>query len=458
MSLESLIRAHPIVVSVQAAPDSPLAQPEHLLALARASLDNGAAVLRLQGVESIQRIKSATNAPVIGLIKRDYADSPIYITPTAREVDELIATGCEAVALDATTRPRPGGASFADLAKQIHAAGCLVFADCDNLEAVHQANACGADIISTTLAGYTDNSTKMSGPDLDFLRAAVRASKAPVVAEGRFVEKSQVQAAMRIGAIGIVMGGAVNDPVKQTRMYCQAVGGATGPVAAFDIGGTWLRYGRFSPKGVLQEKDRVALPAGRAERLRWMRERATGASKVGVSTGGTVHPRTGRVIESKPTIPENVGTVYDAETLGLPTIALNDGLASAWGHACHPDFAGKRVATLALGTGVGCGFVAEHRLHIGSDGGYPRLNDLPMPMGGTIEDALGGIHNPDPAAAQLAASIALQTVQALWMPDVVILCGGVGLALRHQDTFVPSPYGEDAGLYGAAALALWQPL
>lgn len=464
MSFESLLRAHPIVVSVQAAPDSPLCSPPLLLSLARASLANGAAVLRLEGVEAIRVIREATGAPTIGLIKRDFPDSPVYITPTLREVEELVATGCEAIALDATRRPRPGGERFDLLANRIRQGGALVFADCDTPDSVRHALEGGADLVSTTLAGYTNDSPRMVGPDLEFLRRAVRLSDVPVLAEGRYVERSQVQAALRIGAVAVVMGGAVNDPVKQTRMFAEAVARPEGKVGAVDIGGTWLRFAEFDAAGRKLRTERVPLPRTRAARLAWIRARAAGVRRLGVSTGGTVDPSTGRVVESKPTIPQNVGAEYSLVTLGVPTRALNDGLASAWGHACHPRFAGLRVATLAIGTGVGCGLVTGQRLHMGRQGDYPRLNDLPF-EGGTVEDALGGGSGglfQDPARARRAAEFVLQTACATWQPEVVVLCGAVGLALAdqvrvHGVKLVRSPYGEDAGLFGAAALALYPP-
>lgn len=462
MSLEELIRANPIVVSVQAAPDSPLAEAPTLLKLARASLANGAAVLRLQGVESIGSIRRATGAPVIGLIKRDYDGSRVYITPTLREVDELIETGCEAIALDATLRPRPCGATFGQLAERIRTAGRLVFADCDNESAVRQANEAHADLVSTTLAGYTDESTRQSGPDLEFLRKAVEISRAPVLAEGRFVERAQVRAALRIGAIGVVMGGAVNDPVKQTRMFADVARRPAGLVGAVDVGGTWLRFGTFSADGELLEVQRTPVPEGSKDRLSWIAERVaeSGVCVVGVGTGGTVDPTTGQVVESKETIGDNVGTVFSSDGLGVRTIALNDGLATAWGHGCNPMFAGKRVATLALGTGVGCGLVVGQKLLAGWSGGYPRLNDLRMPGGGTVEEALGGAVLSSGGSmdrALEAARFAVEAVRALWMPDEIVVCGGVGLAMKGVDGVMPSPYGEDAGLYGAAALALYPP-
>jgi predicted NBD/HSP70 family sugar kinase len=244
--------------------------------------------------------------------------------------------------------------------------------------------------------------------------------------------------------------------------------GSTDPrVGAVDIGGTWLRFGVFQ-HGHMTISERIPLPTSRDQREDWIRDRieTLGVQRLGISTGGTVDPSTGVVWEAKPIIPEHEGARLSEAEFGVPTFALNDGLATAWGHACHADFAGKRVATLALGTGVGVGFVAHHRLEMGAGGGYPRLNDLSPIDGETFEDLLGGAAlSQDPTGeqrdrARLAATRAVRVLQALWMPDAIVLAGGVGLqpwlGLDELPSVVPSPYGADAGLWGAAWLA-WSP-
>ncbi len=467
-NLLSLLREAPLVASVQASDGSPLDDPETLLRLARASWNEGVRLFRLEGASSIQFIREAVDVPVIGLVKRAYLDSPVYITPTLREVSELLGTPCEIIALDATRRVRPGSESLADLVNEVHTAGRLVMGDCDDIASVHYALASGCDLISTTLSGYTSTfASSRRGPDLEFLRQAVVESSVPVFAEGRFTTPDQVQTAMRIGAAGVVVGGALNDPVKQTRAFHAASKTPTGLVGAVDIGGTWLRFGVFSEDMRLLRSERVALPAEREEREDWIRHQveSNGVERLGISSGGTIDPTTGIVIESKPIIPDHEGTRFSIREFGVPTVALNDGLATAWGHACHRQFAGCRVATLALGTGVGCGFVSDHKIWMGPHGEYSRLNDLSPLPDQTFEDLLGGASlTPEPSedqkdAARYAAIRATRTLQAMYMPDIVVLCGGVGLSdwlkLDGFETVVASPYGHDAGLFGAAALALY---
>lgn len=468
--LLAALRQCPIVASVQGSPGSPV-DTKALLPLAQASVQEGVTILRLEGVESINHIRAHIELPVMALLKRSYPDSEVYVTATHIEVDELIATGAEMIALDSTRRPRPNGETLKDLIARIHGAGRLAMADCDSVASIHYAMICGADFVSTTLAGYTKETTMTPGPDLEFVRQAVQESGIPVLAEGRFTTPAQAQAALRIGAAGIVVGGAINDPIKQTRAFVKPTVRPDGLVGAVDIGGTWLRFGVFDSTGQLLGVDRIETPRTHEEREDWILDQVqkSGVTRLGVGSGGVIDPATGTVIEAKEEIiPDHVGARFTEKEYGIPTVALNDGLATAWGHACLPAFAGRRVATLALGTGVGCGFVEGMRIQMGSHGEYPRLNDLGVLPGQSFEELLGGANLAglmDETEARnkalFAAVRAIRTLQALYLPDVVVLCGGVGLSdwldLGEMTTVVKSPYGEDAGLYGAAWLAIMPP-
>lgn len=458
-ALLALLSDSPLVASVQASDPSPLAQPEKLLPLAQASQQEGVRLLRLEGADAIRLIRAECGLPAIGLIKRHYEGSEVYITPTATEVAELVDLGCEVIALDGTQRWR-WAEDFEALLAQIHTAGRLAMADCDTLESVQAAFAMGADIVGTTLAGYTSSSSDLSGPDIDLVRHASKLG--PVLAEGRYAEPWQVQAAFRAGAVGVVVGGALNDPVKQTRRFLAAAKKHATRVGAVDIGGTWLRFGVVNHELTVVESDRIPLPPTSQERIAWIRQQMerTSVERVGISTGGTVDPRSATVWEAKPIIPDHIGT--DFRPLGN-IVALNDGLATAWGHACHADFAGKRVATLALGTGVGFGLVDRGRLIMGKRGDYMRLNDVPLPGGATFEDLLGGAAlTPNPTADQRrlaneAARAAARLIETLYYPESIVLCGGVGLSDWLEVDLPRSPYGAEAGLIGAASLALFPP-
>lgn len=469
-ALRALLRECPLVASVQSSEGSPADGPDFFLPMALAHRAEGVTVLRLQGAESIRRVRGGTGLPAIGLIKRAYEGSEVYITATAREVDEALAAGSEIIALDGTPRPRPNGETLANLIARIHAGGALAMADCDSLASAQYVVAAGADLVGTTMAGYTAERAPTEGPDLELLREIVAGVKVPVVAEGRYGRRWEVEAALRIGATAVVVGGALNDPIKTTRSLRPRPAYDDGArIGAVDIGGTWLRFAVFTPDWRMESIDRTPNPLSRYDRLAWIRERIaeTGVCRVGVGTGGIVDPRTGICWTAKEYLmPDQIGIEFSQATLGVPTFAHGDGHATAWGHACLPQFAGRRVATLALGTGVGCGFVREGEIWSGRRGEYPRINDLPGPLGRSYEELLGGINltrTPTPeqqADAVLALEGALKALQDLYFPDDLIVCGSVGMSpwlSPHLERLgaSPSPFGTDAGIYGAAALALF---
>ena len=459
----------PLVASVQASPQSPLDHPDALLRLARASISEGVEVIRLEGVKNIRAIRPEVPVPIIGLLKRSYPNCDVYITPAAQDVDSLLEIGCDVIAIDGTQRARPKGATVQKLVDRIHRRDTLVMADCDTVESAVAAAAAGADVIGTTLAGYTSESLVTAGPDLDVLRAICKAVDKPVVAEGRYSRRWEVEAALRIGAKAVTVGGALNDPVKQTRALMPRRGGADEKVGAVDIGGTWLRFGVFSNDWKVIQVERTPNPHNRTVLLDWIKAKAVehGVSEIGLGTGGVTDPRTGEVWTAKEYLmPDHVGIKFTQDTLGVPVHAHGDGHASAWGHANLPEFAGKRVATLAIGTGVGCGFVQSGKLWAGRRGEYPRVNDLPSSAGVSYEELLGGIHltaqpSEDQKKNATAALVgAVTAIRNLYFPDEVVICGSVGLSPWLADDvkslgLAITPFDHDAGLYGAAALALF---
>ena len=201
-----------LVISCQALPGEPLHSPMIMGRMALAAKNAGAAGIRAQGVPDIIEIKQVTGLPVIGIIKRNYPDSEVFITATKKEVQELLATDCEMIALDATIRPRPNGELLQDLLDQIHAANRLAMADCSTVEEAKIAEEMGFDCVSTTLAGYTSYSTQTSGPDVELVKQLVKDCQIPVIAEGKIHTPEQLKEIMNLGVYSAVVGGAITRP------------------------------------------------------------------------------------------------------------------------------------------------------------------------------------------------------------------------------------------------------
>ena len=209
MSLLEALRGG-LIVSVQAWPDSALDDPQVIAAMARAAQDGGAAAVRIAGVEHLQAVRARVALPIVGLIKREYAGFETYITPTAAEVESVIASGAEIVALDATKRARPDGSRLTDAILTIHAAGRLAMADCSNADDASAAGAAGADILATTLCGYTEATHGHRLPALDLVAELARLRKF-AICEGGVRSPAEVRAALDAGADAVVVGSAITN-------------------------------------------------------------------------------------------------------------------------------------------------------------------------------------------------------------------------------------------------------
>jgi N-acylglucosamine-6-phosphate 2-epimerase len=214
-------RLRGLIVSVQA-PGSLLDTPATIALLARVAEANGAAGVRVQGGATIGAVKRAVGVPVIGLVKRTYDGFSPYITPSLREVAEIAAAGADIIAFDATARPRPGGLDVAGLIAAIHARGALAMADCSGAADGVAAAEAGADLVATTLCGYTEETAGRALPALDVLRDLVRTGR-PAIAEGGVGSPADLAAAMAAGAHAVVVGTAITNVDVLVRRFAAGI-------------------------------------------------------------------------------------------------------------------------------------------------------------------------------------------------------------------------------------------
>lgn len=212
-----------LVVPCQAYPGEAMRHPETMAQVAQACVKGGAAAIRVQGIEDIRATAAVVDVPVIGLWK-DGAEG-VYITPTLRHALACAEAGAQVVAIDATSRPRPDGSSFADIVAGLKAQypDVLVMADCGSLDDCLRAEADSADIIGTTLAGYSGERPRTDGPDLELARQAVQQCTRPVVVEGRVHTLDQARAVMAEGAWAVCVGTAITHPTTITSWFSDAV-------------------------------------------------------------------------------------------------------------------------------------------------------------------------------------------------------------------------------------------
>ena len=489
-----------LVVSCQPVPGGPFDSVESVVAFARAAEGAGARGLRIQGAANVAAVVRACRIPVIGLIKRDFPDSPVRITALPEDVDALVAAGAPIVAVDATMRPRP--APVAELLARVREAGRIPMADCATFAEGKAAVAAGADCVASTMSGYTGGPVP-AGPDLSLVRALC-ALDVPVLAEGRFNTPALAAEAIRAGAYAVVVGTALTRPETVITWFKHAVSAAAAPepVLAFDIGGTktllaLVRGGAVQERRVVPTARDVGTP-GWVEQLAelarpWAgRYRRAAAAVTGMMAEGRWSSLNTAVLPIPPGFP-----LVDrlSAALGVPAAAWNDAKAAAWGEYRFGAGENRDMAFVTVSSGIGGGAVVNGRLLRGRGGMACSLGQAPV-GGRRLEELASGFavaaaartagHDLDArgvfAAASAGASwaeaivadaasvlaVGLASLQVAIDPECVGVGGGVGLApgflervrsaldarppLLRPD-LRPARLGADAGVVGAADLA-----
>ncbi|PLR85134.1 N-acetylmannosamine-6-phosphate 2-epimerase [Bacillus canaveralius] len=214
-----------LIVSCQALQDEPLHSSMIMGRMALAAQQGGAAGIRSNTKADIEEIKKTVNLPVIGIVKRNYPDSEVFITPTMPEIDEVAASGSEMAALDATNRWRPNGVKLSDLIKEVREKypHLLLMADISTVDEAVTAEEFGFDCVSTTLIGYTNETEgqKVYENDFEILKNIVKSVKIPVIAEGSILTPEMAKRCLEVGAHSVVVGGAITRPQQITRRFTE---------------------------------------------------------------------------------------------------------------------------------------------------------------------------------------------------------------------------------------------
>lgn len=216
-----------IIVSSQAAVDEPFYNIKAMDAMVESVVMGGAGGLRLAGSYHIKEFSKKYDLPIIGITKPDiiptnYKDI-VYITTTFEDAKNISDAGCNIIAIDATPRPRPKE-SLQQLIIMIHEKlNKPVMADISTLEEGIKAVEYGADIVSTTLSGYTSYTTQTLEPDFLLLEQLVNQLNIPVILEGRVDTVDHIKKAFDLGAYAVVVGSAITRPHLITRKFVEAI-------------------------------------------------------------------------------------------------------------------------------------------------------------------------------------------------------------------------------------------
>lgn len=223
-----------LIVSCQALPHEPLHSSFIMGRMALAAQMGGARGIRANSREDIAEIRRMVDLPVIGIVKRDYEDSEVYITPTMKEVEELMEVKPEIIAVDATGRLRPGNQTLDAFFKQIKETypDQLLMADCSTVEEALYADELGFDFIGTTMVGYTEQSRqfRIEANDFEILREILARAKHQVIAEGNINTPEKARRVIELGAFSVVVGSIITRPQLITKSFAEALNMQEGSV------------------------------------------------------------------------------------------------------------------------------------------------------------------------------------------------------------------------------------
>lgn len=377
-----------LIVSCQAFEGEAFRDSECMARFARAAMAGGAAGIRANGPEDIAAIRKVVRLPIIGLQKGVAADGRVLITGSFAEAAALAAAGAEIVALDCTARGQRYGA-FERLARLRRELGVLVMADIARVEEAVAAAAAGADLVGSTLRGYTAETGFVTRFEPGFIAALARAVTAPIIAEGRIYSPEEAASALEAGAFAVVVGNAITHPQNTTRRFTRALEAQARllepalRVVGIDLGGTKTKFGIVDRDGQLAWNSARPTPAsaGRAALLAHLKEIAaecmragaeagTAPAALGLATAGWVDPQRGVVVYATENLPGWTGTELKKEleeAVNLPVAIENDANALA---VAEKTFGGARPARsfvcMTLGTGVGGGCYTEGCLNHGA--------------------------------------------------------------------------------------------
>ena len=216
-----------LIVSCQALDNEPLHSSFIMGRMALAAKMAGAVGIRANTVSDIKEIKENVDLPIIGIIKKDYDNSEVYITPTMDEVDCLVAEGVDIIATDGTNSKRPKNKGLKDFYEEIRAKypDIKLMADCSTVDEAIMADKLGFDYIGTTLIGYTPQSKgdKIDADDFKILREIIEKVNHPVIAEGNVDKPEKAKRVLELGAFTVVVGGAITRPQNIAKKFVDCI-------------------------------------------------------------------------------------------------------------------------------------------------------------------------------------------------------------------------------------------
>jgi N-acylglucosamine-6-phosphate 2-epimerase len=217
-----------LIVSCQSDVGDPFDSPEYTALFAKTAVMGGARGIRARGKESIEKILTVVDVPVIGLTKSQFEDGWVRISGSFGEVEELVESRCHIIAVDGTFRKREdlSGPEFIQELKKRY--DCIIMAD---ISTYSEGIACadyGADCVSSTLSGYTPDTQfyPKDEPDYNLVAKLSREITIPIIAEGKINHPKFAKHMIEYGAWAVVVGTAITRPRVITKWFCDEIANA----------------------------------------------------------------------------------------------------------------------------------------------------------------------------------------------------------------------------------------
>lgn len=214
--------AHKLVVSCQGYDEKTFHSAQDMLAMANAASLGGCAGFRLNSVEHVALVrKHFPETVIIGIWKKESEGCSVYLTPDVESIVALKGAGADIIALDATLQKNylgDYGYETIKKAKEIDSS-LVIMADISTFEEAKLAVEAGADIISTTMSGYTEYTQGIQEPDFELIKECKQNLAAFVICEGRIWSREDAVKCYACGADAIVVGTAITNPKLITKRY-----------------------------------------------------------------------------------------------------------------------------------------------------------------------------------------------------------------------------------------------
>jgi len=378
---------HKLVVSCQAAHGDPLDSTDTIRRIALAAVKAGASGLRINGQEHIAAVREVCSVPIIGL-KKQYKEGRLRITPDFAAARALAQAGADIIAVDCTADAWPGAEPWRVIIERIHGElGLPVMADIATLDEALDAEQSGADLVGTTLQGYTERTRHSRGFDWQLLKELIERCRCPIIAEGHIDIPEDARRAIDSGAYAVVVGSAITRPGNITKRFLSEIGQGSSalPVIGIDLGGTSVKGAIVDVTGELMGwiAEPTALQNGRESilasltlvlegLLREANTKQLSLGGIGIASAGAIEHSTGSIFAATDNLPGWAGfelKAYIEKRFGLSVHVENDAHAAALSELHFG--AGRDLSSfvmLTIGTGVGGGVVIGRKLVRGNHG------------------------------------------------------------------------------------------